>query len=78
MGEEMGRLDDRGTHVSCAGVAHTQSVRPGCLLRPPHLAPPCVDFYCDDLLPLHTGVYIYLVEYIDTSFSFFSFSFFSW
>ena len=40
------------------------------------------DFYCDDLLlPLHTGVYIYLVECIDTSFSFFSFfsfSFFSW
>ena len=72
-------------HVSCAGVAHTQ-VPPtvgGCLRGPLFLAPRlCVDFNCDDLLlPLHTGVYIYLVECIDTSFSFFSFfsfSFFSW
>ena len=40
-GEERweGRWGDL-THVSCAGVAHTQSVRP-----PPHLAPRlCVDF----------------------------------
>lgn len=76
MGEEE-RWGDLMIGVPTVGASGT------CLALESHTrsrsAPTTLTFIATTYYYYHsTGVYIYLVECIDTSFSFFSFSFFSW